>query len=250
MSASIDRLWPDPAEDLDDEQLLTTYAFPDAGAWLRMNFVTSADGAATRDGRSGGLGGAADRRVFDLLRYPADVVLVAAGTVRAEGYDAMRLDDRAAAWRTARGQDPQPVFAMVTRSLELDPSSAVFADAPVRPVVYTIGEAPAERRAALEPVADVVTAGEAELDLRAVRADLVARGLRRIHSEGGPSFFGSAIATGVVDELCLTVAPSVEAGEAPRIASGPEAAPTPLALASVLRGGDELLLRYAAHRES
>ncbi|MGO1745287.1 MAG: dihydrofolate reductase family protein, partial [Microbacterium gubbeenense] len=81
MSARIDRLWPDPEIDVDDDSLVETYAFPD-GPWLRMNFVSSLDGAATREGLSGGLGDDADHRVFDLLRRPADAVLVAAGTVR------------------------------------------------------------------------------------------------------------------------------------------------------------------------
>src|SRR5690606_12984881 len=98
-----DRLWPDPAPDLDDDALLASTAMPVDRAWLRMNFISSIDGAATRDGLSGGLGDPADRRLFELLRRPADAVLVGAGTARREGYDAMRLTDAAVAWRTARG---------------------------------------------------------------------------------------------------------------------------------------------------
>ena len=42
MTARIDRLWPDPADDLDDEALLAGYA-PPAWSWLRMNFIASLD---------------------------------------------------------------------------------------------------------------------------------------------------------------------------------------------------------------
>lgn len=244
MSARIDRLWPDPAEELGDEQLLAAYAFPEDRPWLRMNFVTSLDGAATRSGRSGGLGDAADRRVFELLRRPAHAVLVAAGTARLEGYAAMRVDAASAAWRAERGLPPHPVFVLVTRRLDLDPASPIFGDAPVRPIVYTVARAPESRRTALADVADVVEAGEHEVDFARLRSDLAARGLTRVHSEGGPSLFGSMLAAGAVDELCLTLAPSLEAGGAPRIAASPEAAPTGMRLASVLRAGDELLLRY------
>lgn len=244
MTARIDRLFPDPAEDLDDDALLAEYAFPEHGPWLRVNFISSLDGAATRDGRSGGLGDDADRRIFGLLRRPADAVLVAAGTVRAEGYDAMRLDDAAVRWREENGRPPHPVFALVTRRLDLDPSSPVFADAPVRPIVYTVEGAPRDRRVALERVADVVTAGSVDVDLRLVREDLACRGLPRIHSEGGPSLFGAGIVSGAIDELCLTIAPSVDGGGAPRIADGSRAAPTAMRLATTLRSGDELLLRY------
>ena len=244
MTARIDRLFPNPAGDLDDEALLAAYAFPDTVPWLRMNFVSSLDGAATRDGRSAGLGGDADSRVFTLLRRLADVVLVGAGTVRVEKYDEMELDEDAVAWRQRHGFAAQPTFALVSRSLDVDPSSAVFRDAPVRPIVYTVAAAPAERRQRLANVAEVVDAGDADVALGQVRADLVRRGLGRIHSEGGPSLFGAGIAEGAIDELCLTLAPSLESGDGRRIADAAEAAPTAFRLATLLKSGDELLLRY------
>ncbi|GAA5145200.1 pyrimidine reductase family protein [Microbacterium pseudoresistens] len=243
MSARIDRILPTPGDDLDDEAILAAYA-PTAGSWLRMNFVSSIDGAATHDGRSGGLGDEADQRVFALLRRQADVVLVGAGTIRIEEYDGFRLGDDDAAWRAARGMPEHPVLAIVSGSLDLDPASAVFTDAPVRPIVYTVAASDARARAALEPVADVVDAGEHDIDPRAVRDDLVGRGLARIHSEGGPHLFGSFIEAGVVDELCLTLAPSLQAGDAGRIARSDTSTPRDMRLAALLRSGDELFLRY------
>lgn len=246
MTARIDRLWPDPADDLDDEALLAGYA-PPAWSWLRMNFIASLDGAATRAGRSGGLGDAADARVFDLLRWGADAIVVGAGTIRDEGYGAVRLPPPAVAWRVAHGYPAQPTFALLSRALDLDPAADVLAAAPVRPIVYTVADAPPERRAALERVADVVSAGEAGapgVDVRRVRADLAARGLSRLHAEGGPSAFGAFLAADAVDELCLTLAPSLQAGRAGRIATSAGEVPTGMALRQVLRAGDELLLRY------
>ncbi|MGN8025564.1 pyrimidine reductase family protein [Microbacterium sp. 22242] len=244
MSAAIDAIWPEPARDLTDQQLLAAYR-PPPSPWLRMNFISSLDGAATRDGRSGGLGDPADRRVFELLRRWADVVLLGAGTARVEGYGAMRLADDAVAWRRAHGLRPQPAFALVTRRLDLDPASAIFAEAPVRPIVYTAASAPETRRKVLGEVADIVDAGRTAVDPWAVRRDLENRGHARIHAEGGPTLFGAFLAAGAVDELCLTLAPTVEAGSAPRIAHDPEALPTPMRLAAILASGDELLLRYA-----
>lgn len=243
MSARIDRVWPDPAEDLDDDELLAAYAFP-SRPWLRMNFVTSLDGAATRAGRSGGLGGEGDRRVFELLRRQADVILIGAGTVRTEGYGAMRLAAEAVQWRAACRMREHPVFAIVSRGLDLDPGSAVFTEAPTRPLVYTVTTAAPARRRALSAVADVVDAGTSVLDPPAVRDDLVSRGLARIHSEGGPSLFGAFLAAGAVDELCLTVAPALDGGEAGRIARSAHATPTAMRPSGILRSGDELLLRY------
>jgi riboflavin biosynthesis pyrimidine reductase len=244
MRTPIDRLWPDPAADLDDAALLAACAFPAARTWLRMNFISSLDGAVTRQGHSGTLGDDADRRVFDLLRWPADAVLVAAGTARTEGYGAMRLGEEAVAWRVAEGLPAHPVFVLVTRTLDLDPSASIFVNAPVRPIVYTVDAAPADRRAALAAVADVVTAGATDVEPIRLRGDLAGRGITRIHAEGGPSLFGSFLVGGGVDELCLTLAPTLEAGDAARIARSAVSAPTDMALTSVLRAGSELLLRY------
>lgn len=244
MTTRIDRLWPDPANDLDDAALLEAYSFPEDRFWLRMNFVSSLDGAATSEGRSGGLGDDADHRVFDLLRRPADAVLVGAGTARTEGYAAMRLEEEAVAWRLSRGMPPHPVFVLVTRSLDLDPGTLIFTDAPVRPIIYTVADAPRDRRRALAAVADVVDAGESSLDPIRVRVDLAARALRHVQAEGGPSLFGAFLAAGAVDELCLTVAPTIVAGHAGRIALSGAPTPTEMSLTGVLRARDELLLRY------
>lgn len=242
MSVRIDRLWPRPVGQLDDDGILATYQ-PADGPWLRMNFVSSLDGAATRDGRSGGLGGEADGRVFELLRRPADVILVGAGTVRAEGYGAMRLEDAAVTWRLDRGLSAQPALALVSRHLDLDERSEVFTAAPTRPIIYTVETAPATRRRALSAVADVVDAGSDVLDPLIVRADLESRGLMLIHSEGGPSLFGSFIAAGAVDELCLTIAAVVDAGDAGRIARSTDAAPTGMPITAILKSEHELFLR-------
>ena len=92
--ATISRGWPSrDVAVLDDGQLAECYAVNDRSRQsVRVNFVASIDGAATDHGLSGGLSGQADKRVFDMLRRLSDVLLVGAGTVRAEGYGAMQLD--------------------------------------------------------------------------------------------------------------------------------------------------------------
>ena len=238
----IDQAWPQQAIDLDDEALLALYARE--RPWLRVNFVSSLDGAATRAGTSGGLSPKADRRVFDALRRLCDVVMVGAGTVRTEGYTAMRVDAESAAWRLAHGLSEHPVFCLVSARLDLDPQSPIFQDAPIRPVIMTVSSAPADRRAALAEVADVVDAGERDVDAGRARTALIERGLAGILCEGGPSLFGSVLAADAADELCLTLAPTLEAGDARRIASGALPEPRGMSLGHVLVGGDALLLSY------
>src|SRR5580658_1525233 len=78
---------------------------------VRLNMIASVDGAATVDGRSGQLGGPPDKAVFATLRSLADVVMVGAGTMRAEGYGPARLADDARARRRDSGLPPVPPIA-------------------------------------------------------------------------------------------------------------------------------------------
>jgi riboflavin biosynthesis pyrimidine reductase len=225
MTARIDRLWPRPAENLSDEELTAGLS-----TGLRVNFVSSVDGAATTDGHSGGLSTPADKRYFELLRRVSDVVLVGAGTVRAEGYGPMRVSPE------------HPVFAIVSGHLDLDPGSRIFTDAPVRPTVVTTSHSSGADRFAA--VADVLKAGDGEqIDPHAMLAGLRARKLTHVLCEGGPSLFGSLLDVDVIDELCLTVSPNLESGDTPRITAGPHVSRA-LRLAQVLKSGDTLLLRY------
>ncbi|QHC68475.1 pyrimidine reductase family protein [Rathayibacter sp. VKM Ac-2759] len=239
---------PSAGADLDDDALLALYSREAAERWLRVNFVSSIDGAVTHDGVSGALGGEADLRVFDLLRRLADVVLVAAGTVRAEGYGPMVLGEEAATARAAAGLPPHPVFAIVSGSLELDAGSRIFTEAPVRPVVVTTGRSPVGRRDRLAEVAEVLVCGEDALDAPRMRDALAERGLARIHCEGGPALLGALLADDAVDELDLTLSPTLESGDAGRIARGALPGARDQRLAHVLASGDTLLLRYLRRR--
>ncbi|MHB1171132.1 MAG: pyrimidine reductase family protein [Lacisediminihabitans sp.] len=251
--SEVDSLWPVRATDLDDDLIAAGFAPGLSGGtlpgdrsrpWLRVNFVSSVDGAATHNGRSGGLSGDADKRVFDILRRLCHVVLVGAGTVRDEGYGPMRLDQASVDWRLASGLAAHPVFAIVSGRLDLDPASRIFTEAPVRPIVVTTERSPHDRRQALAEVAEVLVCGGEELDVEGMLAALAQRGLVKVHCEGGPTLFGALIAADAVDELCLTVSPQLEAGDARRIATGTLPAARQLQLAQVLVSGDTLLLRY------
>ena len=233
---------------LAEDELLALYAPPEDRAWLRVNFIASVDGASSVEGRSGGLHVPADTVVFDLLRRMCDVVIVASGTVKAEGYGPMVVDDASAAWRVAHGYAAQPVFAIVTGSLSFEPADRIFAEAPVRPVLLTTSGAPAERRTALAPVADVLEVGGTAVDPTRLVAALAGRGLRRMHCEGGPSLLGGLVASDVVDELCLTISPLLASGDAARIAHGAASDARRMSLAHALESDDALLLRYLRDR--
>jgi riboflavin biosynthesis pyrimidine reductase len=232
----IDRLWPTAAKDLSDDELVPLVD----GPWLRVNFISSIDGAATIDGRSGGLGTPADHRLFELLRRTTDAVLVGAGTVRSEGYVDLRVSDESAAWRVARGMPAHPVFVIVSGSLDLDPASDIFAKAPVMPVIVTTGR---HDTSAFEGLAHIVVAGDGTLDVHAMLTALRGMGLACILNEGGPSLFRSLLEAGVVDELRLTVSPMV-VGDGKHITGGELSTLVEAGLGEVLYGDGTLLYGY------
>ncbi|AWB94778.1 pyrimidine reductase family protein [Agromyces badenianii] len=230
---------------LDRDDLLAAYALPeDEARRVRMNFVSSLDGAATVEGRSGGLGDANDRLAMQVLRTLADLVLVGAGTVRAEGYAGLAVGEADVAWRVARGLPEQPRFAVISSSLELDPESALFTEAVTRPIVVTHAAAPTARRAALEQVADVLVVGERAVDVSGMLDVFAERGLRRVLCEGGPHLFGSLLEADLVDELCLSLSPMLVAGSAGRIVRGVPELQRRMRLVHAIPAGDLLLLRY------
>jgi riboflavin biosynthesis pyrimidine reductase len=236
------RLYPHGEMPLSDDDIIERYAV-ERPTWLRVNFATSLDGAATLGGFSAGLSGPEDKRVFGILRMLCDALVVGAGTVRDENYRAVRLSPERRAWRLEHGRTEYPTLVVVSRTLELDPAQSALADAPVRPIVLTDASAPAEARRRLAPVADVVSYGT---DLADGLAELHKLGYDQILCEGGPSILGALTAADLVDELCLTLSPLLAGPGAGRITAGPlSPEPRRLELRHILSGDGQLMMRYS-----
>lgn len=221
---------------------------PRGRPWVLANFVAGIDGAISIGGRVGALSSATDKVVFRLLRSLADVVLVGAGTVRAEGYAPPRLPEELREARVARGRPPVPPYAVVSRSLDLDPGAEVFAAEP-RTIVLTGPASDPAARARLEPVADVVVTGQDVWDPVAALGALRERGHEIVLCEGGGQLNAELLAAGLLDELCLTVSPTIGGDPSRIVADSPRIPLTGLHLAHALADGDELFLRYLTDRD-
>ena len=217
-------------------------------AQLRAGFVLSLDGGIAHDGGSRPLQTPADQAAFSALRAVCDAVVVGAGTVRAEGYGPVRPRPAGAAWRRARAMPERPPIVVVSRSLDLDPTDRCFTGPAV---VVTCRASDPSRRAALAQVADVVVAGDDDVDLPRAVAQLRERGLSRLLCEGGPSLLTALLAADLVDELCLTLTPLL-LGTAPTLLTRALPVPVPLELAHLVDGGDGVLLARCTvgHRRS
>ena len=208
--------------------------------------IASLDGGTSAGGLSGALGGPADKVVFAALRAAADVILVGAGTMRAEKYGPARVAPAARERRTAIGLSPTPPIAVLTSSCRLDWDLPFFTDAESRPLVVTTAMAEPDDRARAAEAASVVVAGEQRVDLARALAELAALGFSAVLAEGGPTILGQLAARGLIDELCLTLSPTLVGGEASRILDGAVLESILNAdLAHVLESDGFLFLRYA-----
>jgi riboflavin-specific deaminase-like protein len=241
----MNRILP-PTGPMSEEELVEAYAPDRSRPNVRINFVASLDGAVQLDGHSRGLSSDADRRVFGILRRHADAIMVGAGTLRQEGYRAVRMGEEIQRWRLGCGLREHPTLVVVSANLDLDPDSPTFAGAPVRPVVLTHAGADEQKQAALAKTTDVVVCGESVVDLQRGLDELRKRGLEQVLSEGGPHLFGSLLAADLVDELCLTVSPLLAGPGSGRIiagATGP--APTAMVPVQIVEEDGFLFTRYA-----
>ncbi|HTV12285.1 MAG TPA: pyrimidine reductase family protein [Acidimicrobiales bacterium] len=203
-------LLPDPSPRVD---ILDYYsravALPAERPFVRVNMISSLDGAIAVAGRAGGLGGQPDRMVFQVLRALADVVLVGAGTVRVERYGPPNLPAELQQLRVRRGQQPVPAIAIVTQSCNLDWESKLFTEAVSKPIVIAPGNTSADGLNKAREVADVLTTGAGSANLAAAMAALKREGYGHVLCEGGPTLNTSLAAAGLVDELCLTLSPQL-----------------------------------------
>lgn len=205
--------------------LREVYAAPET-PWLRVNMVSTIDGAATGEsGLTEGINNEPDQRVFHLLRELADCVVVGAGTARTEGYPPLDVPT-----------------VVVSRSGSV-PEKMRDA-APGQVLLATVGVA-AGLGAARNLLGDdhVMVLGSHRVDLAALKTELAGRGWPSILSEGGPHLLRDLIDQGATDELNATLVPRLVAGTHPRITDG---APldVPLALRLLLEEDGTLLGRW------
>lgn len=177
----------------------TTPIFPDGRPWLRAVMAMTLDGVMRGpDGGSRSISTPADQRWFGTLRRDPDVLLVGAGTIRAEDYRPSRK-----------------VVAIVSASLDLPASLRMFrerTDEHPRPLVITTARAAEHAPAHLRDLTDVVPCGDDGVDLVLAREELVDRGLTRIQCEGGPALLADVITAGLLDELLLSITPRLVGG--------------------------------------
>lgn len=215
---------------------------------VALNTVQTLDGRAAINGTAAGLGSPSDRRLMQRIRCASDAIMHGAATLRAEQFTPQVGTQQVHA-RLARGASAQPLGIVLTGSGDLPASHPYFTSAsPVsRRLIYAGSGANNAALATLEdmPGVSVVRMATQTVHPENVLDDLAERGVRTLVCEGGPSLNGILLASGLVNELFVTVAPRLAAGWQPVTAvRGPQLTNVPLRLRSAYLRQDELFLRY------
>lgn len=224
------RILIDETHATDDPENLDALYRPPSLPWLRVNMVSTLDGAANGDsGKSGSINNEADKRVFHALRDQADAIVVGAGTARTERYRVAAV----------------PIVVVSHRGLVPDQ----LQDAPTGKVLLATcaDSLGLDEARELLGADQVVVAGESQVDLALVKGELVARGYRNLLSEGGPHLLRDMLDAGVVDELDLTWVARTIGGVHPRILEG-GAVDVAMRLALLLEEDGTLIGRWLVER--
>ena len=244
----VDRLWPDPAADLDLDEAFADLALPPPPVdrpLVGVNMVTSIDGRAQLSGRAEGLSGRADRRLLQLLRVAYDAVGSGVGTLRADDFYS-HLPGDLAARRVAAGRLAQPI-AVVIAGTDAVPTDRRWFTHEDQPRILVVGGGPAIGE---PPGTELLVAPTDRPAPEWVLAQLAERGIRSLLLEGGPTTNAAFLAAGAFDELYWTIGARLLANAAlPMIAPIPGGSPfaeraREAQLISVHRSEDELFLRY------
>jgi riboflavin biosynthesis pyrimidine reductase len=217
------RLFPDQATVSVDEAasgLGFGERAPAERPYIAVNMVSSADGKATLAGKTAPMSAPADRELFHHLRTQADGILVGAETVRVERYGPVTKTQELQAKRERAGVRRHALAVIATRSGALPDDISLFTRTPESVRLIS--------------------------DVAAGLADLRREGIRSLLCEGGPTLNATLFGDYLVDELFLTIAPTVAgSGEALTIVEGlPLPATVELELLTVHEAGGHLFMRY------
>lgn len=216
---------------------------------VTINMAMSADGkVSTARRETVSLGSPWDRHLMDVLRSRADAVVIGARTLSLDGWAIRVRSDAVRERRLRRNRTPHPLNVVVSTELQLAAATQFFTFPDTQKLVITTRRAPESRVRRFRKLAEVLVLPTARVRPRDVLLALADRGARRVLVEGGGTLNYSFLRDKLVDEIFLTVTPSIIGGSAaPTPVDGagfPKGSFVGLKLASSRRRGDEVFLKY------
>lgn len=187
-----------------------------------INSAMSADGKiSTKKRKQVKISGKSDFDRVDALRASADAVMVGIGTVLADDPSLTVKSEERRKRRVAEGKDENPARIVVDSKARIPLAADVFKKGVGKRIVVVSRAAPADKVEALKEKADVIIAGNEEVDLAEMARELKKRGIGRLMVEGGATLNWAMARAGLVDEISVFVGNIIIGGkEAPTFMDG------------------------------
>lgn len=173
---------------------------------VTLSYAQSLDGSiALGGGRPFSISGQQSLALTHRLRSAHDAILVGIGTVI--------TDDPRLTVRLAEGPNPRPL--VLDSRLRLPPTARLLAGVS-KPLIATTAAGDGDRRAALQDagaeIIDVPSDAEGLVHLPSLMGTLAEKGIASVMVEGGSRVLRSFMASRLVDQLVVTIAPIVLGG--------------------------------------
>lgn len=187
-----------------------------------INSAMSADGKiSTKKRKQVKISGKADFERVDELRASSDAVMVGIGTVLADDPSLTVKSEARRRRRLAEGKDENPARVVVDSKARIPLTADVFKKGAGKRIVVVSRAAPADKVEALKEKADVIVAGDREVDLKEMARELKIHGIDRLMVEGGATLNWAMARAGLVDEISTYVGNIIIGGrEAPTFMDG------------------------------
>ncbi len=187
-----------------------------------INSAMSADGKiSTKKRKQVKISGKADFDRVDELRSTSDAVMVGIGTILADDPSLTVKSEERRKRRVADGKDENPARIVVDSKARIPLTADVFKKGVGKRIVVVSKAAPTEKVEALKEKADVIVAGDEEVDLKEMARELKKRGIERLMVEGGATLNWAMTTAGLVDEISAFVGNVIIGGkEAPTFMDG------------------------------
>lgn len=180
--------------------------------FVAINMVISLDGRVEFEGRSGGIGGTADRRVMRNLRSNFDAVMRGGNSLRSEKILTSVPEDLAL-HRVNKGLSSQPFEVVITSSGEVPLGSNLTGSSPER--ILVVSDLSIKEMSEVQDIPSGVRSVDSGSTSSSsnIRESLISLkrdyGIKTVLSEGGPSLTKSLIKDNLAQNLFLTVSPKV-----------------------------------------
>ncbi|HEY3274017.1 MAG TPA: 2,5-diamino-6-(ribosylamino)-4(3H)-pyrimidinone 5'-phosphate reductase [Methanocella sp.] len=188
-----------------------------------INSAMSADGKiSTKRRKQVKISGKADFDRVDELRATSDAVMVGIGTVLADDPSLTVKSPERRQQRVARGLEENPARVVVDSQARTPVTADIFNKGVGKRIIVVSKAAPAERVRPLATKAEIIVAGESEVDLAQMVVELKKRGIGRLMVEGGATLNYGMMSNRLVDELSVFVGNLIIGGrDAPTLMDGP-----------------------------